>query len=371
MAGTQCVGGREIRESPLRRAALTPILTFLRQGGRDFEINTWASRPCDLLVCLLLSEMNHCFQLGRAGFLPLTVALLFCLAVTSCFAPRSGGQAPELGGPEYSALMVSSDLAQGANRMAFALVDRNNVPVDAGQATVIPRFTPAGANAPQLREAVTATFLPWPPEGGGRGVFITTVNFDVPGDATTENPGLWELQVSANTAEGTPVEALTAVRVAVQPSTPPIGSAAPRSVTPTVGQAADLSHITSAFDPDPEFYRLSVHEALDEPKPLVLLFSTPAFCVSATCGPQLEILGRLRERHGDAVNFIHVEVFEDPHLIEGNRFNARQVPAVEEWGLPTEPWTFIMDGDGIVRAKFEQFTPREVLEAALEETLGG
>lgn len=315
--------------------------------------------------------MNRYFQIGRADFLPLSVGLLLCLAVAGCFAPRSGGQAPELGGPEYSALMVSSDLAQGPNRVAFALVDRDNVPVDAGQATVIPRFTPAGAGEPQLREAATATFLPWPPEGSGRGVFITTVNFDVPGDATTENPGLWELQVSGNTPEGTPVEAVTAVRVAVQQSTPPIGSPAPRSVTPTADQVVNLAHITSAFDPDPEFYRLSVHEALDEPKPLVILFSTPAFCVSATCGPQLEILGQMKEQYGVAVNFIHVEVFEDPHLIEGNRFNARQVPAVEEWGLPTEPWTFIVDGDGVVRAKFEQFTPREVLEAALEDALGG
>ena len=365
------MGVGAIRESPLRRAALTPILTFLRQGGRDFEINTWASRPCDLLVRLLLSEMYYYFQLGRAGFLPLTAALLFCLAVAGCFAPRSGSPVPELGGPEFSALMVSSDLAQGPNRVAFALVDRNNVPVDAGEATVIPRFTPAGADEPQLREAVTATFLSWPPEGSGRGVFITTVNFDVPGEATSENPGLWELQVSANTAEGTPVEAVTAVRVAARQSTPPVGSAAPRSVTPTADQVVNLAHITSAFDPDPEFYRLSVHEALDESKPLVVLFSTPAFCVSATCGPQLEILGQMKEQYRDQVNFIHVEVFEAPHLIEGNRFNARQVPAVEEWGLPTEPWTFIVDGEGIVRAKFEQFTPREVLEAALEEALGG
>lgn len=294
------------------------------------------------------------------------------MLAAGCLAPRSvDGPAPDLGGPEYSALMVSSDLAQGTNRVEFALVDRNNVPVGASQATVTPRYTPYGASEPQQREALTATFLPWPPEGSGRGVFITTINFDVPGEATTENPGLWELLISADTTDGRRVEAVTAVRVASEPSTPELGTAAPRSVTPTAGQAPDLAHITSAFDPDPEFYRLSVHEALDEPKPLVVLFSTPAFCVSATCGPQLEILAQMKEQYRGQVNFIHVEVFEDPHLIEGNRFNARHVAAVDEWGLPTEPWTFIMDKDGLVRAKFEQFTPREVLEAALEGVLEG
>ncbi len=312
------------------------------------------------------------FRSRSVGYLSIVTACLVCLSITACFAPRSGGgPGPELGGPEYSALMVSSDLARGSNRVSFALVDRNNVPVDAREATVVPRYTPPGAVEPEERQAVTAAFLPWPPEESGRGVFIASVDFDVAGDATEENPGLWELKITATAAGGTVVEALTAVRVAAQPTTPAIGDPAPRSVTPTADQASELSHITSAFEPDPEFYELSVHEALEQGKPLVVLFSTPAFCVSATCGPQLDILGRMKETYRDRANFIHVEVFEDPHLIEGNRFAARQVPAVKEWGLPTEPWTFIVDGDGLVRAKFEQFTPGEVLEAALKEVLDG
>ena len=324
----------------------------------------------NFLVRLVFSDINRYIKVNRAFFLPLMAALFVCVVASGCLAPRSGGSpAPDLGGPEYSALMVSSDLAQGVNRVEFALVDRNNMPVGANEATIIPRYTPAGADEPQQREPLTATFLSWPPEGSGRGVFITTIDFDVPGEATASNPGLWELQITAEATDGRRVEAVTAVRVATEPSTPAIGALAPRSVTPTADQAPNLAHITSAFDPDPEFYRLSVHEALDEPKPLVVLFSTPAFCVSATCGPQLEILTQLKELYRVEVNFIHVEVFEDPHLIEGNRFNARHVPAVDEWGLPTEPWTFIMDGDGLVRAKFEQFTPLEVLEAALKKVL--
>ncbi|GIT69223.1 MAG: hypothetical protein Ct9H300mP27_03270 [Chloroflexota bacterium] len=50
-----------------------------------------------------------------------------------------------------------------------------------------------------------------------------------------------------------------------------------------------------------------------------VVFATPAFCVSATCGPQLEILTRLKEKYQDRVNFIHVEAFENPHLKEGGR----------------------------------------------------
>ena len=93
--------------------------------------------------------------------------------------------------------------------------------------------------------------------------------------------------------------------------------------------------------------------------------SWPAFCVSATCGPQVEVLSQVKERHQGEANFIHVEVFENPHLIQGGRPAGGVVPAVDEWGMLTEPWTFVIDKDGLVRAKFEQYTPAEEIEAAL------
>ena len=296
--------------------------------------------------------------------------LVLAIAAAGCFSPRVSEEAqPPLGGPEYSALLVSSDLAKGDNRLVFALVSRDNVPVRAEQAQVVARYTQQGSDNSEEKATATATFRSWPPEGSNRGVFVADLPFDVSGDATAANPGLWELDITANAADGSSVETTTAVRVASSPATPWVGAHAPRSVTPTADMVEDLSHITSALHPDPDLYRLSIHEALEEGKPLVVLFSTPAFCVSATCGPQLEILGQLKDRYGDQANFIHVEVFEDPHLIEGNRTAARQVPAVGEWGLPTEPWTFVVDREGRVSDKFEQFTTEDVLEDALKRVL--
>lgn len=296
-------------------------------------------------------------------------ALLLAAVAGACFTPGAAGEpAPPPGGPEYSAIMVSSDLSKGSNRLVFGLVDRNNAPVRAAEAQVRARYTAPGATEAVVRRTSVARFLPWPPEGSNRGVFVADLEFDLAGEATRTNPGLWELEITAATGDGTAVAATTAIRVAETPATPAIGAAAPRSITPTAGATADLSTITSAPDPDPELYRLSVHEALESGKPLVALFSTPAFCVSATCGPQLEILGRLKARYRDQANFIHVEVFADPHLIQGDRFSARRVPAVDEWGLPTEPWTFVVDGEGRISAKFEQFTPEAEIEAALKDT---
>ena len=152
-----------------------------------------------------------------AGLLFLAVVSLLLAA---CFSPRGGAEPPPLGGPEHSALMVSSDLAQGSNRLVFALVNRDNQPVDAQQARVTALYTPPGQTTAEARGTATAAFLPWPPEGSNRGVFVTHIDFDQAGDATRANPGLWELAISATAADGATVDTmLTAVRVAATPAT--------------------------------------------------------------------------------------------------------------------------------------------------------
>jgi hypothetical protein len=279
------------------------------------------------------------------------------------------GLAGPPGGPEYSAILVSRDLAVGANRVSFGLIDRDSMPVRTSQAQVQSIYFPPGQDEGQVRQTTIAEFIQWPPPGE-RGVYVTTLDFDVPGEGTEAQPGLWALQITTTTSDGGPVQAQTVVEVREEPSTPSIGSPAPRSVTPTAGEVEDLSTITTDDPPDPDLYQLSMHEALEAGKPLVVVFATPAFCVSATCGPQVEMLSQVKERHQDEANFIHVEVFENPHLMEGGRPSPDQVvPAVEEWGLPSEPWTFVIDRQGNVHAKFEQFTTAEEIEQALQEVL--
>jgi deoxyinosine 3'endonuclease (endonuclease V) len=42
---------------------------------------------------------------------------------------------------------------------------------------------------------------------------------------------------------------------------------------------------------------------------------------------------------------------------------------VQEWNLRSEPWIFLVDGHGVIRARFEGLTTRRELEAALMEML--
>ena len=42
---------------------------------------------------------------------------------------------------------------------------------------------------------------------------------------------------------------------------------------------------------------------------------------------------------------------------------------VEDWGLVTEPFTFFIDANGIVTARFEQYTTLTELQEAAETAL--
>ena len=101
--------------------------------------------------------------------------------------------------------------------------------------------------------------------------------------------------------------------------------------------------------------------------PAVVVFATPAFCLTAVCGPQVSVLSQLKEQYSGRANFIHVEVVKDPHLVQGGRPSVEFVEAVKEWGLPTEPWTFIIDKEGLVQAKFEAFATLGELADSLEQ----
>src|SRR5437899_10033190 len=98
-------------------------------------------------------------------------------------------------------------------------------------------------------------------------------------------------------------------------------------------------------------------------KPQVIVFATPKYCTSRVCGPVVDVVRTLIPTYGDRVVFIHEEIWETGSV---GKFS----PTVEEWNLRSEPWIFVVDGGGIVRARFEGLTTRRELEAALRLVLG-
>ena len=144
------------------------------------------------------------------------------------------------------------------------------------------------------------------------------------------------------------------------------GEIAPQSETRTSDQYPDLPIITSDPDPDPAMYEVSVAEAVSDGTPAVIVFATPAFCVSETCGPLLDQVKALRPVY-PGIDFVHVEIYQDLQVESFEDLTA--VPATTEWGLPSEPWVFVVDESGLVSASFEGAASDAELSAAIDAVL--
>jgi hypothetical protein len=94
------------------------------------------------------------------------------------------------------------------------------------------------------------------------------------------------------------------------------------------------------------------------------VFATPQFCTSRMCGPVVDIVRSLFPTYSKRMAFIHQEIWQD--FAEKKMF-----PTVEEWRLDTEPWVFLVDGKGIIRAKFEGLVTAREIEGALQQILTG
>jgi hypothetical protein len=143
---------------------------------------------------------------------------------------------------------------------------------------------------------------------------------------------------------------------------PDVGQRAPRVHTPTPADVGgDLAKIDTRIPPD------DMHEDLAKVlgrKPVVLVFATPQFCQSRICGPVVDEEEQVKQRYGNRVSFIHMEIYNDDEPNKGVR------PQVLAYHLPSEPWTFVIDRHGVIRARFEGALSVREMEAAVKEVAG-
>lgn len=185
-----------------------------------------------------------------------------------------------------------------------------------------------------------------------RGLYRATVDFP--------SPGGWSITITAdNYAASEP----TLMMVADDTAMPQVGETAPAVATRT-GDDNPLEEITTDPQPEPDFYRLSLDDALNDDRPTVVIFATPAFCTSATCGPVLETAKQVQAAHPE-VDFLHVEIYEN--LDAPSYEDLVTVEAVDTWALPSEPWVFVTDDAGTITARFEGTVDPAELDQALTD----
>ena len=250
------------------------------------------------------------------------------------------------------------DLGAGRSRVSFALFDAEGL-ISFPTVKVATRYYGDRDDEYDPGEETALRFHPFPE--GGRGIYTGTLDF--------REAGLWALDVAVPRPDGDIAHVLFRVEVAAKPSAPAVGDPAPASVNRTA-EDAPLAELTTAFEPDPTLYDATIAQSLEEQQPFVVVFASPAFCTNALCGPQVEVTSELAQEYGDRAEFIHVELYENPTEIRGDLSVARRTPVLQEWGIHTDEWTFVVDADGHVAARFEGFAPREEVEAALLAVLG-
>ncbi|HVL54658.1 MAG TPA: hypothetical protein VM344_10425 [Vitreimonas sp.] len=299
-----------------------------------------------------------------------TTVLAALLLVVACGGTNAPGTAsPPVGGsptagstgPSVFPLVVSREFGVGRNRGLFAFIDAaTNRQVADPERTVTVEFTGPGG---ETAGPVEGTFI-WAIENE-RAVYATEVDFPVAGAWTA---------VFRTAAPDAPEEAIEfGFDVKEDTSVLRDGEPAPPVDTPTADDVGgDLARLSTDEDPVADFYRTSVADALSAGEPFVLAFATPKFCATAQCGPTLDRLKPIAADHPD-VTFINVEPYE-LEVADGQLqpvLNAdgqlQPVAAVGAFGLLTEPYLFVVDSDGIIRASFEAIFSEEEIEAALAE----
>lgn len=144
---------------------------------------------------------------------------------------------------------------------------------------------------------------------------------------------------------------------------PRVGQRAPLIHTPTAASAGgDLARITTRVPPDTQ-NRVDYAEVLGK-KPIVLLFTSPRFCQSRVCGPVVDVAEQVKRTYGERVAFIHMEIYNDNNPEKG------VLPQVRAFHLPSEPWAFVIDRGGTIRAAIEGPFGVEELTRAVRAVAG-
>lgn len=277
---------------------------------------------------------------------PTVISLMAALALLGTACGGSVGSSDPF--EDAFPIVANADLAVGSQRLLVGLVTPDAVSYASADLPVVIDLYPPDATEPAI--TVPGVFTWTTPEV--RGLYRAVVELD--------RAGMWEVGLRTESGDSS---GRTPFNVAEVGLTPGIGEAAPPVATPTGAEVSDLAEISTDPEPDPRFYRLSLDEGLASGIPTVVVFATPAFCETATCGPMLDTVKEVSSAYPD-LNFIHVEVYEN--LQTTSRDELVPVEAVQVWRLPSEPWIFVVDTDGKVAARFEGTVDRSELTEVLD-----
>jgi len=132
-----------------------------------------------------------------------------------------------------------------------------------------------------------------------------------------------------------------------------VGVTVPASQNKLPEKGGDWRKVCSMDNPD-QLHRWQISELRAQKKPFLAVFGTPQHCTM--CVDQLNRVAVLQEKYGDRFAFLHVDGYRD---------DAVWV----EWGIKGEPWTFIINGEGVVQSIYPGPTDGFLMEQAIDKIL--
>jgi hypothetical protein len=254
-------------------------------------------------------------------------------------------------------------IACGRSRLMFSFLDARNVPIARPEQSVEVQLFDLGADPAKPVAEGMATFI-WAIEPSV-GVYVF--------DADLMTAGAYGAQLTTVVGDSAPESIRVGFDVQPTSSVVAIGDRAPASRTPTLADVGgDVARISTDASPTKAFYETSIADALAAKKPFVVAFATPKFCTSQQCGPTLDRLKPIAARH-PGVTAINVEPYQLEYkdgrlqpVLTGNPEQLTPTEATREWRLPTEPWVFVVDRNGVVTASLMLIFSDEELDAALK-----
>jgi hypothetical protein len=279
------------------------------------------------------------------------VGALAAILLSSCGADT--GTSPAATSSQLQAQVVATEIVVGDQQRVPIGITDHNTPVS--DATVHVRSFVLNGNTGVFKGESDAPFKGQGLAGGG--TYIAHLTFDKAGD--------WGVEVTASRPDGAHITVRLPMNVIALPVVPGVGQPALATHNPTARDVADVETIDSGRPPD-DMHQLSIADAIQQHRPALIVFATPAFCTSNTCGPEVKVVQSLEPAYRDRLAFIHVEIYRD---FKPDPSKKQVAQAVVDWRLQSEPWIFLIDSKGIIQARFEGPTATDEVKAALDRLL--
>lgn len=295
------------------------------------------------------------------------LGVLLTVVLTACALP---GAAPA---SALTPVFAFTETVVGPNRLPIGII-KDGSPVNDPNAQITLRFYQLDGDSGTAVGEAKATYY-----GQGLPAAVYVANF------TFTRAGNWGVEVVMQLSDmTTPTRTKLQLPVSERAIAPMVGDTAPRADTLTPQSVPDVAQLVSTNDPNLALYQTSLATALDEGRPIALLFATPGFCRTAVCGPSLAVFAALQQQFGGSITFIHSEIYRYPfgesftqqnEIFSQAMREARALTDAERkigvsdayyaWGLQSEPWLFLINSQGVITARFEGGLTNEELAPIL------